>query len=201
MTNAPRPKSSRLIDVDHSVLIVIDVQKGFLKMLEKERRRPLVEKAAWLIEAAKLLHVPIVATAEDAEHLGPVVKALQSRLPKETPILDKKVFGLADDDLVMPKVEALGRKTAVLVGVETDVCITHSALGLLNRGYRVAIVADAVQSPGDAHSQGLARMRDTGVIMTSTKGVFYEWTRTVAKAKTVSAALASTVPLPSGIVL
>ena len=50
-----------------------------------------------------------------------------------------------------------GRKTAVLVGLETDVCVAHSALGLLGHGYQVAVVADATGSPGTAHGFGLER--------------------------------------------
>ena len=34
-------------------------------------------------------------------------------------------------------------------------------------------------SPGTAHAFGIERMRDAGVTIVSTKGLFYEWVRTV----------------------
>jgi nicotinamidase-related amidase len=78
-------------------------------------------------------------------------------------------------------VEGTGRRTTVLVGLETDVCVAQSALGLLERGYRVVAVADATGSPGTAHAAGLARMRDAGVIIVETKNLYYEWLRTVER--------------------
>jgi nicotinamidase-related amidase len=76
-------------------------------------------------------------------------------------------------------VEATGRDTAVLVGMETDVCVAQSALGLLDRGLRVAVVADATYSPGAMHDHGLRRIADAGGVVIHAKGVYYEWVRTV----------------------
>jgi nicotinamidase-related amidase len=75
-----------------------------------------------------------------------------------------------------------GRACAVLTGMETDVCVLHSAVGLREAGFRVAVVRDAVQSPGDGHEFGLERLRQLGVELVSTKGIFYEWLRTVQAA-------------------
>ena len=66
-----------------------------------------------------------------------------------------------------------------MVGLETDVCVAQSALGLLQEGFDVVAVADACGSPGTAHEFGLERMRGAGVMVTSAKTVYYEWVRTV----------------------
>ena len=92
-------------------------------------------------------------------------------------------FGLAADPEIMTAVQNTGRKTAVLVGLETDVCVAQSALGLLQKGYRVVVPADAVESPGPCQVAGLERMRSAGVIISSVKGTFYEWMRTVDRGK------------------
>jgi hypothetical protein len=52
----------------------------------------------------------------------------------------------------------------------------------LDLGYRVAVVADATGSPGEAHQIGLERIRDAGGIIVSAKSLYYEWVRTVEKA-------------------
>ena len=78
----------------------------------------------------------------------------------------------------------------MLVGMETDVCVAQSALGLLDTGYRVVVVRDAVAAPGAAHEQGLDRMRDAGAVLIGTKGLFYEWTRTVGRASEVEERMA-----------
>ena len=88
----------------------------------------------------------------------------------------------------------------MLTGMETDVCVAHSALGLLDLGLRVIVVRDAVAAPGDAHLHGLDRMRDAGAVLIGTKGLLYEWTRTVARADETDRRLAD-VPLPEGLIL
>jgi hypothetical protein len=102
-------------------------------------------------------------------------------IPAGTPELNKVIFGLAQQPDILQVVQGLGRKTAVLVGLETDVCVQHSAFGLMQLGYTVVAVVDATASPESGHDLGLARMRDAGVVMVSAKGLFYEWSRDIAK--------------------
>ena len=85
---------------------------------------------------------------------------------------------------IVAAVEAIGRGTAVLVGAETDVCVAQSALGLLDRGLRVAVLADATYSPGPMHEHGLRRIAEAGGAVIHAKGVYYEWLRTVEAATT-----------------
>ncbi len=190
----------RLIEANNSILIAIDIQDSFIEKLEEDRRKPLLDKSAFLIEIAKQLNIPIVVSAEDIPDMGGVCKKIMKHLPNETKILNKMTFGLADDPVVMPEVAALNRKTAVLIGLETDVCVTHSALGLLDRGYRVAIVADATQSPGNAHQQGLERLHNSGVIMTTTKGIYYEWLRDVKTTDKILSNLSGIINKPADII-
>jgi nicotinamidase-related amidase len=89
---------------------------------------------------------------------------------------------------ILAAVEATGRRTAVIGGTETDVCVAQSALGLRARGFRVAVVTDATFSPGEMHALGLRRMREAGVLELHAKGVYYEWLRTLAEARRFEAA-------------
>ena len=85
--------------------------------------------------------------------------------------------------LFVDAVEATGRRTLVLAGMETDVCVCHSALGMLDRGYAVAVDADATFSPGAAHEHGLRRVAEAGATVIHAKGVYYEWVRTLEAAR------------------
>jgi nicotinamidase-related amidase len=86
---------------------------------------------------------------------------------------------LADVPQILAAVEATGRRTAVLVGCETDVCVGQSAIGLVDRGYRVLVVSDATFAPGAMHDLGLRRIREQGGEVSHAKGVYYEWLRTL----------------------
>ena len=67
----------------------------------------------------------------------------------------------------------------MIVGLETDVCVMQSALGLQQRGFRVVVLSDATASPGPCHEAGIARIRDSGVVISTVKGTFYEWVRSL----------------------
>ena len=174
-----------LLDRDATVLLVIDAQPGFSGADDASARAAARsrEVAAWLVGVAAAVGIPIVVTEEDAARNGPTDPLIAHRLPPGTPVYDKTSFGLTGNPEILSAVESTGRRTAVLVGAETDVCVAQSAVGLLDVGFRVAVVSDATFSPGPAHDHGLARMRDAGVEIHSAKGVYYEWVRTLAKAR------------------
>jgi nicotinamidase-related amidase len=167
-----------LLDSDDSILIVVDVQDAFLDKLSRPDSERLLNNVCWLVRLAQWLHMPLVVTAEE---LGrqPLARQLAETLPASIPVFDKMIFDLAGQPDILAAVERTGRKTAVLVGLETDVCVLHSAVGLLGRGYRVAVVSDATGSPIPGSELGLQRMRSAGATIINMKGLFYEWLRTV----------------------
>jgi nicotinamidase-related amidase len=194
-------QGGRLLDVDDSVLCVVDVQPGFVEKIgETEGREPFIQRVVWVAALANVLGVPTLVTEEEPERNGSTLPAIIERLPDPTPRYTKPTFGLADVPKIMAAVEATGRRTAVLVGMETDVCVAHSALGLLDRDYRVVVVRDAVLAPSDAHVDGIERMRAAGVTLIGAKGLFYEWVRTVDVAWKRSDQMAA-VPVPDGLTL
>jgi nicotinamidase-related amidase len=188
-----------LIDVADSVLIVIDMQPPFLDKLPREDSQLLRNRICWLIGVAGWLHVPLVVTAEDIAREGGVDPQVARALPAGIHVHNKMVFDLAADPAILAAVAQTGRKTAVLVGMETDVCVAHSALGLLAHGYQVAVVADATGSPGTAHGFGLERAVGAGALVTSVKSLFYEWMRTVERARKFRTETARTLAIPDGV--
>lgn len=185
-------------------LVVIDVQQYFLGKLPLHVRDPLVDRIAWVMRVARLLDIPIIATAEDVKNDGPLVDELMAELPAVDSagghaVFDKQVFGLMGQADIAAAVKATGKREFVLVGLETDVCIAQSAMGLLGAGYRVAVISDATGSPPPHHEAGLARMAQAGVTVTNVKGLYYEWVRDLATHAKVKAALNR--PLPAGLTL
>jgi nicotinamidase-related amidase len=172
----------RLIDVEDSLLVVIDVQAAFLDKLPPAEAKALLGRICWLIRVAHCLRVPLVVTAEDIPNLGSVHPQVSKALPPGTPVYNKGVFGLAEDPEILTAVKRTGRGTAASIGLETDVCVAQSAIGLQQNGYRVAAIADATGSPGAGHTLGLERIRGARVLVLGFKGLYYEWQRTVERA-------------------
>ena len=102
--------------------------------------------------------MPVVVTEEEPERNGADRSA--DRRGRGTPVFTKPTFGLAGTPEILDAVLATERRTAVLVGVETDVCVYQSAVGLLDAGLRVIAVEDAIFSPGrDARARPRAPAR------------------------------------------
>jgi nicotinamidase-related amidase len=187
-----------LIEVTDSLLIAIDIQPSFVKKEAGDSSSALLQRMCWVIKVANWLKVPLIVTAEDIPNNGSVSDEIAELLPPGTKIYNKMIFDLVAQPDILEAVQATGRKTTVLIGYETDVCITHSALGLMDLGYKVAVVADATGSPGAAHQIGLERIRGAGGIIVSAKSLYYEWVRTVEKAMEFEALEIDT---PEGMIL
>jgi nicotinamidase-related amidase len=174
-----------LLDRRDSQLVVVDTQPGFYgpdDVVDRQALAAVVARVVWLAGVATALGVPVTITEEDPARNGPTAQAVLANAPGAT-VHDKRIFGLADQTDILAGVQSAGRRTIVLAGLETDVCVAHSALGLLHRGFRVAVVVDATFAPGEMHEHGLRRMGDAGAVLIHAKGVYYEWLRTLAEAR------------------
>ena len=173
-----------LIRRDESVLLVIDTQEGFYGEEREDVDRAafdlFVQRVAWVAGLARALAVPVVVTEEDPETNGPTAPRVGACLPAGAPVLVKPVFAAGDNPPISAALAATGRRTVVVAGLETDVCVAHSAVSLAERGYHIAAVVDALFSPAAAHGYGLARLRAEGVQLLSAKELFYDWTRSLA---------------------
>jgi nicotinamidase-related amidase len=177
-----------LVDHTDSVLAVVDTQPGFVDFdgmadATREVSAQTVERIAWLAGFAGMLDVPVVAVEEDPAHNGPTHARVAERLPAGTPIEVKDAFSLSACPAAVDAIRATGRKTLVVVGYETDVCVAQSAIELHELGYRVVVPADTCcTGSADEHLRGLERMLHAGIEPNSFKGLIFEWMRTVARA-------------------
>jgi nicotinamidase-related amidase len=154
------------------------------------------------MEVAKILNVPMIVTAEEEKRYAGFTAVLAEKLPPGTKILDKTVYGLADQTNILDAIRKTGRRTAVLIGLETDVCVTHSTFGLMQNGFQAVVLADVTDSPGaHAHVFGLERMRVAGALVMSLKELYYEWIRTVSMCNMMEDEHLKRIGHPNGIIL
>jgi nicotinamidase-related amidase len=160
------------LDRQAAILLVVDIQERLAAaMAERER----VEAGARrLIEGARILGVPVVHTEQYPRGIGPTVAGLREALG-DRPAVEKITFDCCREPAFLPPLAAAGRKTVVLCGMETHICVLQTCLGLLERGYGVHVAADAVCSRDAANSRvGLELMRDAGAVVTCTETVLFQ---------------------------
>ena len=105
--------------------------------------------------------------------------AVAKFLAGQKKVFDKHVWNLYGQPDIRDAVDAFGRDTFILIGLETDVCVAQSALGLQAGGYNVVVVDDATGSPPPHHEAGVRRLRDAQITLQTTKGVYYELVRDI----------------------
>src|SRR5205085_4252235 len=154
-------------------LLVIDIQEKLLPPTHENQR--LVRNSQLLIRLANILKLPVIATTQYMKGLGPIVPEIASLLPAVQP-LDKLEFGCFGNSEFCSNIAALrGRNTLLLCGMETHICVLQTALGALHQGHIVHVAADAVGSRNELDWKlGLERMRDAGVVISSTEMMIYE---------------------------
>ena len=199
----PSPRDSlppsTIIDPADSILLVIDLQEGFLKKVTPQRRESVIDHCRFVVEVAARLNIPLFATLEDQPKHGGTTERVQACFERGLAQRDKRIFGLCSQQDLRDAILAQSKRTAVLIGLETDVCVLHSAVGLRSEGFRSIIVSDATESPGPARDQGLARAAALGVEIVATRGLYYEWVRSLERLELALAA-PSIVP-PAGLAL
>jgi nicotinamidase-related amidase len=152
-------------------LLVIDVQEKLMPLIHGAA--DVTRNVAFLLDAARLLGLPAQATEQYPKGLGPTVSELAARLP-ERPA--KTAFSSCAVPAVVENFRRAARPKIVLAGIETHVCVLHTALDLLALGFRVYVAVDAVSSryPLD-HAYALRRMEQAGAVLTTSETCVFEW--------------------------
>lgn len=165
------------LDPRTTVLLVVDVQEKLAAAMPETQLR-LVERAATiLLEAADALGVAVIATEQYPRGLGPTLPALRERLiALAAPILEKVEFSAVEAPGFGRAWEARSPLRAVVLGMETHVCVFQTVRELVQRGVEVHVPIDGVASRRDDHRQtGLDLCRAAGAVITTAETVAFDW--------------------------
>ena len=153
-------------------LLIIDVQEKLMPFIRDAVA--LTRNIGFLIDAARILKIPVQATEQYPRGLGATVAELARRLPERP---DKVAFSCCAIPSVINNFRGEGRSKIVLAGIETHVCVLHTALDLLAFDFRVYVVVDAVSNRyAIDHEYALRRLEQAGAILTSAETAVFEWT-------------------------
>jgi len=167
----------RVLERDASVLLIIDVQEGYRGVtLEHERMVAAVRK---LLEAAKLMGVPVIATEQYPKGIGHMQAEVAGGLAPEHHLIEKMSMSCCGQPAFLERLEALGRSQVVVCGIEAHACVNQTVHDLLHRGYQVHVPRDAI-SARFAHDLevGWQKIIGSGAIPSSVEMVCLEWVRT-----------------------
>ncbi|MBI4848959.1 MAG: hydrolase [Nitrospirae bacterium] len=161
-----------ILDRNNSILVIVDIQDKLAVVMKHKQR--VTDNCLHLIEAAKLLNIPILVTEQYPKGLGQTVKEIKEAVPHYEP-LEKVTFDCCRGDGFLEKIASLRKTHIILTGMETHVCVLQTCLGLLEKGYFVHLVSDAACSrKKDDFLSGRELMRDAGAVITCTETVLFQ---------------------------
>lgn len=167
-----------LCDKDNSALLVIDVQTHLTAIMPAKVLARLQRNMGLLLNAARLLDIPVFATEQYPQGLGNLEEDIVNLLPAGTRRYEKTSFSCTGADNFSADLNASKRKQVILAGMEAHVCVMQTAIELINDGYQVYIVVDAICSRHrESYETALARMGSSGATILDAESVLFEWMR------------------------
>ncbi len=166
----PTFRSKNLINAEDCFILIIDVQSFFMKDMTQNQRDKFVEKSIHLVKLASLLKLPIIITAENIKKNGTIPDKIAHSLPKTVQVFDKFLYSCWGQENIRNAINETKRKTAVVCGLETDICVGQTSIDLLDNGFRVVVLTDITYSRNDTENEiGLKRMAYHGAILSLLK--------------------------------
>ncbi len=159
-----------------AVLLVVDVQDRLCRAMDEQVLEQLISNITILQAAAKELGLPMLATEQYVKGLGETLPVLKEKLVE--PAIGKMAFGSCGEPSFPERLKALGRRQVIVTGMEAHVCVLQTVLGLIDAGYHVHLVKDAVMSRRKENWKvGIEAAVAAGAVPTSTETVLFQLLR------------------------
>ena len=159
-----------LSDASRATLIIVDLQEKLMPVILDGAQ--VLQRAVILAQAARLLDIPVIGTAQQPLWLGPTVAPIHA-------LLDRTIEKSSFDACTQAEfIEALtnGRDDLIVLGCEAHVCVLQTVLGLLHRHRRVKLVSDAIGSRRSSDKiAAIDRARAAGAENVSSEMLMFEW--------------------------
>jgi nicotinamidase-related amidase len=161
---AQKPSPSLLNPTNHT-LVLIDYESQMAFPVTSISIDQLRNNTGLLAGASKIFKVPtVVTTVAEASFSGPVFPEVQEFYPKATSnYIDRTTMNTWEDVNAHKAIVGKGKKTLVIGGLWTSVCIVGPVLSAINDGYTVYVVTDASGDVSkEAHEMAVTRMVQAG---------------------------------------
>lgn len=161
-----------MLTMENAALVIIDVQGRLATLMynREEFYRNLVK----MIRGAQVLEFPIIWNEQLPDKLGETIPEIRELLPGRTPLV-KSTFSCCGNRDFIKALDECGRREVLLVGMETHICVYQSARDLLQAGYKVHLVADAVSSRFEENRRvGIEAMKEMGASVTTVEMALFE---------------------------
>ncbi|MGE4344950.1 MAG: isochorismatase family protein [Geoalkalibacter sp.] len=162
-----------ILERDQAVLVVVDVQERLVPVMDQDRYAEVLRNITFVLKSARLLGVPVVGTEQYPRGIGHMVPDLADACRDK--VIEKLTFGCCGEPSFIEHMNSLGRRQAIVVGMEAHVCVFQTVLGLLREGFDVHLVRDGIMSRGEIdYLNALESARSAGAVVTTSETAVFQ---------------------------
>lgn len=165
-----------MIDPSDAIMLLIDHQSGLFQLVRDMDQLTLREHVIALAKVSHLVKIPTFTTASvpDGPN-GPLIPEIHQYNPDAVYIPRTGQINAWDNPAWVEAIEKTGRKTLLMAGTLTSVCMAFPALSALVAGYKVFCIVDASGNWSTmATDLTVARISQAGAIPIDTYAVLCE---------------------------
>jgi nicotinamidase-related amidase len=169
-----------LINPADALILLLDHQTGLFQTVKDIGVMELRANTIALAKLGALLKLPVITTSSvpDGPN-GPPMPELKETAPHAHYVPRHGEVNAWDNEAFVKAVRDTGKKTLIMAGVWTSVCVMFPALDATAAGFKVYAVIDASGDPTEMVSRTtLARFVQGGVVPTTVNAVVSEIHRT-----------------------
>jgi nicotinamidase-related amidase len=160
-----------------TAVLIVDVQEKLGPTMPPEQMERLLRAARILVGAATELGAPILVTEQYPKGLGPTIEPIRQLLDGTgvRPIEKLTFSGCAEPTFVQAFKDS-GADAAIVIGMETHICVFQTVRDLCARDVRVDVPIDGVASRFDDHRDvGLDLCAKAGATLTTAETILFDW--------------------------
>jgi nicotinamidase-related amidase len=164
------------LDAAKTALLVVDVQEAFRPAISD--LDAIARRIATMVQAARLLQIPVLAAEQYPERLGRTVKEILNVLPPDVRIVEKTAFSCCGASLFLEQLAETKAKQVLVCGIESHVCVNQTVHDLLSYDYQPHLLIDCVCSRTAQNRQiGIEKMIQSGALPSSVEMAIFELMR------------------------
>ena len=158
-------------------ILLVDHQDTTVAWIQSQPRDNVIANVRMLARLGAEMDIPLLVTSTMEDQIGTNIADIQELAPDAYARRFKRggTLNCFLDANFVSAVAGLGRQKLILAGLTTDICLFHTAVGAIDAGYTIQVVADACGSTSAlADEITFDRLRGLGATITGGNQVLSE---------------------------
>ncbi|MCG3675481.1 hydrolase [Aliarcobacter butzleri] len=162
------------IKVTDSIFVQVDIQERLFPHIANKEE--LEKNLLTLVKGLKVLGVPFIVNEQYKKGIGETIASLK-KLTDDYPHFEKTTFSCCGNNEGLEAIKKTGKKTVIVAGIETHVCVLQTCIDLLENGFKVVLVTDCCSSRKENDTKfAIKRLIQAGAIPTTYESILFELT-------------------------